>query len=121
MTRSDAHTSKTLPQGAVIRVSTGHFDPSHFVAVDALIRKQGEFLVPAIQRLPGLIAYYSGTAPEGVTTQVSVWASAEHARQMDSLPEMRDRARPEALSVGITFGPIVQFPIDWTAAAALPS
>ena len=78
-----------------------------------MIRRTGEYLVPAIRQLPGLIAYYAGTSPEGMTTQISIWASTEQGSQMSSLPEMRDRARAEAIAAGVTFEPVVQFPINW--------
>ncbi|MCU0759072.1 MAG: hypothetical protein MUF07_07720 [Steroidobacteraceae bacterium] len=73
-----ASTSATaVPAGAILRVSRGRFDPARFTEVDAMIRRTGDYLVPAIRRLPGLIAYFAATAPDGITTQVSVWESAE--------------------------------------------
>ena len=109
MSRSDP-----LPDGAVIRVSRGRFDPSRHAEVDAMIRATGEYLVPAIRRLEGLIDYYAATSPDGVTTQVSVWKSAAAADQMSRLPEMRDRARGEAEALGVSFEPIANLPIAWT-------
>jgi hypothetical protein len=108
-----AQISGDLPSGAIIRVSRGRFDPARFAEIDALIRRTGDYLIPAIKRLPGLIAYFAGTAPEGVTTQVSIWANAEAGMQMRTLPEMRDRARVEAEAAGIAFEPIIQFPMSW--------
>ena len=102
----------TLPVGAVIRVSRGRFDPAQFAQVDAMIRRTGEYLVPAIRKLPGLIAYYAGTSPEGVTTQVSIWASSEQGLQMGTLPEMRDRARAEAIEMGEMMGVPVAKPAE---------
>ncbi|WP_218893061.1 hypothetical protein [Streptomyces sp. 1331.2] len=72
------------------------------------------YLIPAIQRLPGLIHFYAGVSPEGSAVHVSVWDSVEHARQLDHLKEMVVDARGEAEAVGVTFTPIVNYPIDWT-------
>jgi hypothetical protein len=105
----------TLPSGAVLRVSRGKFDPERFAEVDAMIRATGVYLIPAIQRLPGLIAYFAATSRDGVTTQISIWDTGEHGQQMATLPEMRDRARSEAQALGVVFDPIMQFPLNWTA------
>jgi hypothetical protein len=113
----DAKPKKSLPQGAVIRISRGKFDPARYAEVDAMIRATGKYLVPAIEALPGLIAYYAGTSPEGFTTQVSIWASDSAGKQMATLPQMRDQARKEAEALGVVFDPIIQYPINWTVAA----
>jgi hypothetical protein len=78
-----------------------------------MIDATGAHLVPAISALPGLISYVAATTPDGVTTQISLWDSAEAGMQMASLPEMRDRARGNAAPFGITFEPIQQFPLNW--------
>jgi hypothetical protein len=113
---SGALPATTMPSTAVIRVSRGRFDPARFAEVDEMIRRTGDYLVPAIKRLPGLLGYYAGTAPEGLTTQVSLWESDAAGQQMRTLPEMRDRARAEAEALGVVFEPIVQYPIDWSVA-----
>jgi hypothetical protein len=43
-----------------------------------------------------------------------VWDSEEHAAQLDRLREMVVIARGEAEAVGVTFHPIVNYPIAWT-------
>lgn len=45
---------------------------------------------------------------------VSVWDSEEHAEQMSRLKEMIVDARHDAEAVGVTFIPIVNYPIFWT-------
>jgi hypothetical protein len=106
--------SESLPATAVVRVSRASFDPSRFAEVDAMNMKVSEYLIPAIQRLPGLIHYYVGVSPEGSIVHVSVWDSDAHAAQMGQLKEMTDRARGEAEAVGVTFPPMVDYPISWT-------
>jgi hypothetical protein len=106
--------TESLPATAVVRVSRGSFDPSRFAEVDALNRKVAQYLIPAIEPLPGLIHWYAGVSPEGSIMNVSVWDSDEHAAQMDQLKEMAVDARGEMDAVGVTFIPIVNYPINWT-------
>jgi hypothetical protein len=106
--------TESLPTTAVVRVSRATFDPSRFAEVEAMNEKVSEYLVPAIQRLPGLIHYYAGVSPEGSLMHVSVWNSDEHASQLNDLKEMTVTARGEAEAVGVTFLPILDYPINWT-------
>jgi len=106
--------TESLPATAVVRVSRATFDPSRFAEVDAMNRKTSEYLIPAVSRLPGLIHFYAGVSPEGSIVQMSVWDSDEHASQLDHLTEMAVTARAEAEAVGVTFTPIVHYPIGWS-------
>ena len=106
--------TESLPAAAVVRVSRGGFDPSRFAEVDAVNKKVSGYLVPAIQRLPGLIHWYAGVSPEGSIINVSVWDSDEHAAQMERLTEMTVDARGEMEAVDVTFTPIVNYPVNWT-------
>ena len=45
---------------------------------------------------------------------VSIWESEEKAQQMSRLKEMIVDARQDADKAGVTFIPIVNYPIDWT-------
>src|SRR6185312_10209457 len=106
--------TESLPATAVVRVSRGSFDPGRFAEVDAVNKKVSEYLIPAIQRLPGLIHWYAGVSPEGSIVNISVWDSSDHAAQMDGLKEMAVIARGEMEAVGVTFTPIVNYPVNWT-------
>jgi hypothetical protein len=48
----------------------------------------GRYLIPAIQKLPGLISYYVGASPDGSAVHVSIWDSDEHAQQLNRLKKM---------------------------------
>jgi hypothetical protein len=85
-----------LPEGAVVRVSRGTFDPARFAEVQAMTIATGRYLVPAISRRPGLISYYAGASPGGSVIHVSIWDSDEHASQMGRLKEMIVDARNDA-------------------------
>ena len=102
-----------LPEGAVVRVSRGTFDPARFAQVQAMTIATGRYLVPAISRLPGLISYYAGASPDGSMIHVSIWDSGEHASQMGRLKEMIVDARTDADKAGVSFIPIVNYPVDW--------
>jgi len=106
--------TKSLPPTAVIRVSRGNFDPARFEEVDRMAKEIGTYLIPAIQKLPGLLSYYAGTSQDGSMVHVSLWDSEEHANQMGSLKEMIVDARRDSEAVGVTFLPIVNYPLSWT-------
>ncbi|WP_030239521.1 hypothetical protein [Streptomyces sp. NRRL S-350] len=106
--------TEPLPVTAYVRVSSGSFDPSRFAEVDAANMRTSEYLIPAINRLPGLIRHYVGVSPEGTIVHIGVWDSEEHARQMDGLKEMSVVARAEMEAHGVTFRPIVNYPLSWT-------
>jgi len=107
--------TESLPTTAVVRVSRGTFDPGRFTEVDAAKKKTSEYLVPAITKLPGLIDYYVGiSAEEGSIVHISIWDTDEHAARMSQLKEMTVVAAGEMTAVGVTFVPIVNYPISWT-------
>jgi hypothetical protein len=105
---------ESLPATAVVRVSRATFDPSRFAEVDAANTKTSEYLIPAVEQLPGLIHFYAGVSPEGSMVQISVWDTDEHAAQLSGLKEMVVIARGEMEAVGVTFTPIVHYPVSWT-------
>jgi quinol monooxygenase YgiN len=107
-------TTTPLPDAAVVRVSRGNFDPARFAEVHAMTIATGRYLIPAIRQLPGLISYYAAASPDGSIVHVSIWESDEHAQQMSRLKVMIVDARNDAEKAGVTFLPIVNYPIDWS-------
>jgi hypothetical protein len=108
-------TADPIPATAVVRVSHASFDPARFREVHEMTIATGEYLIPAIKKLPGLISFYAGASPDGSAVNVSIWESEEHAQQMDHLKEMIMDARQAAEKAGATFSrPIINYPIDWT-------
>jgi hypothetical protein len=77
-------------------------------------KKTSEYIIPALRQLSGLIHFYSGVSPKGSIVQVSVWDTDEHAAQLDRLKEMVVDGRRDMESVGVTFTPIINYPIDGT-------
>jgi hypothetical protein len=107
-------TAASAPSTAVIRVSRGNFDPARFEEVEQMTRDTGRYLIPAIGRLDGLVAYYAGASVQGSMVHVSLWQTNDHAEQMGQLKEMVVDARSDADAVGVTFSPIVNYPIAWS-------
>jgi hypothetical protein len=106
--------TESLPATAFFRISPGSFDPGRFAEVDAMNKKTSEYLIPAVKQLPGLIHFYASVSPKGSAVHVSVWDCEEHAKQLDHLKEMAVVARGEAEAVGVTFHPIINYPVSWT-------
>jgi hypothetical protein len=78
-----------------------------------MTRETGQYLIPAIRQLPGLVEYFAAASPIGSIVHVSIWDSEDHAQQMSRLKEMIVDARKAAEAVGVTFVPIVNYPIKW--------
>lgn len=106
--------TESLPATAVVRASRATFDPGRFAEVDAMNTKTSEYLIPAVDRLPGLIHFYAGVSPDGSMLQLSVWDSEEHSAQLNDLREMVVVARGEMEAVGVTFTPVATYPVRWT-------
>lgn len=104
----------SIPTTAVVRYAHGTFATDRFEAIDALSTQQAEFLLPAIDPLPGLLRWYSAVAPQGEIAQVSIWDSEEHSDQMAELKEMVVTARGQMTSAGVAFDPIVNYAASWT-------
>ena len=98
----------------MVRVSRATFDPGRLNEVVRMNEETGVYLVPAIKALPGLISYFSAVSPTGSMVHVSIWDSDEHAQQLSHLKVMIVDARQAAEAVGVTFTPIVNYPISWT-------
>jgi hypothetical protein len=106
-------TTMTLASTPVIRVSRGTFDPARFEEVERMTRETGKYLIPAIRQLPGLVEYFAATSPTGSIVHISIWDTDEHAQQMSHLKEMIVGARNDAEAVGVTFVPIINYPVSW--------
>ena len=103
-----------LPPAAVIRVSRGTFDPARLDEVERMSQETAKYLVPAINKLPGLIKYFAAVSPAGSLVHVSIWDSDAHAEQMGSLKEMIVDARKAGEAAGVQFHPIIDHAMSWT-------
>jgi heme-degrading monooxygenase HmoA len=108
-------TADPIPPTSVVRISLASFDPARFPEVHEMTNAISQFLIPAIEKLPGLISFYAATSPDGSMVNVSIWDSEEHAQQLDHLKEMIVDARQAAEKADATFiRPIINYPIYWT-------
>lgn len=102
-----------------VRISLAAFDPGRFAEVDAANKNSSEYLIPAIQRLPGLIHYHVAISPQARARWcMSASGTPRHAQQMSGLKEMAAIAAAEldeSKAAGTTFvRPIVDHPLSWT-------
>jgi hypothetical protein len=98
----------------VVRISKGQFDPAMTVEAERLLVQSEAALRDALARLPGLLHYYVGIDRDrGYLTNVSVWDSLDHARQMDTLQPMLAQ-RPILEAAGIRFETITNHEALWT-------
>ena len=75
----------------VVRVSFGRYPADKEAAIAEIMNYSGKPVEQAIQKLPGLISYYSGIDREAHTiVNVSLWKDVESAKQMDTLQAMLD-------------------------------
>ncbi len=97
----------------VIRISIGRFEKSVYEEVERLLRDGQKRLVPAIEKLPGCLRYEVGISPDANTiTNVSIWDTIEHARQMASLQAMQAEGNLMR-SKGVRFDPIINYETVW--------
>lgn len=113
MENNAAQAPTSSSSSPVVRVSQASFDPVRFVEVNQMAQDIGEYLIPAIKELPGLLHYYAACSPAGQMIHVSIWDTDEHAKQMNGLKEMIVDAKNDAEKVGVKFTPIVHYPINW--------
>lgn len=99
---------------SVIRISKGQFHPERAEELKQLLRESERVLRHPISQLAGLLHYYVGIDCEhGFLTNVSVWDSLEHARQMDTLQVMLAQ-RPIIEAAGVVFERITNHEALWT-------
>ena len=99
----------------VVRISNGRADAARVADVERFLRESEQALREPLKKLPGLVHFYAGVdRARGFITNVSVWDSLEHARQLDTLQEMLAQ-RPVGVSAGVTFEPpITNHETVWT-------
>src|SRR5512147_81775 len=101
-------------KSSVVRLSKGRFDPDHYAIVRQRLDESKQTLMPAIRALRGCLHFWAGVDPVSNTlVNVSVWASIDDARQMESLAPMRALA-DEFAGLGVTFErPIANYESLW--------
>lgn len=100
---------------SVVRMSRGAFAPEFYEAVTQFLDESQNSLVPGIRELSGCLGFWAGTDRESNTMiNVSVWASLEEARQLDTFAPMLALAK-EFTRRGVQFErPITHYDVLWT-------
>jgi hypothetical protein len=103
-----------MEDGVIVRISKGSVPLDHLEAAEEALATSEHALRTTLASLPGLVHYYVAIdRTAGQVTNVSVWATAEHAHAMDTLPEMLAQ-RPILEATGVTFEPITNHETLWT-------
>jgi len=98
----------------IVRVSILRCPEDKFVECARMMAEFEDALRPGIQAMPGLVAYYAGSDEATLSLHnTSVWATLEHAKQMDTFQPMLDSAKRFA-ALGVTFErPIMNYDTLW--------
>lgn len=113
---SNARAQKTSAPARVVRISRASFAPEKYDEIKDRLDRAQNALVPAIQRLHGCIHYFAAIDRKSSSmVNVSVWQSAEDAKQMQTLAPMLELA--EAFTrEGVRFErPILNYQTLWEA------
>jgi hypothetical protein len=101
------------PTMSVVRISKGTFDPSRLAEAERRLAESESALRDTLANLEGLVHYYVGIdRAQSSVTNVSIWDSMEHARQMDTLAVMLAQ-RPILEAAGVTFETITNHETLW--------
>lgn len=98
----------------VIRLSRGSFDSERFTAVRNRLDEAEAALVPGIKSLRGCLHFWAGVDPvSNSMLNISVWATLEDARQLDTFAPMLELATVFT-RLGVTFErPITHYESLW--------
>ena len=98
----------------VLRISRGRFSASDYARVRTRLDEAQRSLMPAIQQLHGCLHYWAGVdAASNTMVNVSVWASLDDAKQMETLAPMLALAG-EFTAMGVKFErPIINYESLW--------
>jgi hypothetical protein len=98
----------------VVRVSRGSFPAEKYSMVRDSLEHAQSSLVPAIKALRGCLHFWVGADPVANTmVNISVWATLDDAKQMDTLAPMLALAT-EFVSMGVQFErPITNYQSLW--------
>jgi len=84
----------------VVRVALVRCDPDNFALISDKMQESEKVLRSGIEAMPGLFAYYAGADAQTLTlTNVSLWDTVEHAKQIDTFEPM-SRLAQELIDIG---------------------
>lgn len=99
----------------VVRVALVRCDPENFALISDKMQESEKELRPGIEAMPGLVAFYAGADSETLTlTNVSIWDSVEHAKQLDTFAPMVALAREFIADGGRPERPVMNHVMQWS-------
>lgn len=98
----------------VVRVSIQRCKPEDFTRLCDMMMAALAQLEPGLSKLPGFVHFYAGADEEASSlTNVSMWTSLEHAKQLDTYQPMLDLGR-EFVAQGAVFErPVMNYSTLW--------
>ena len=103
----------------ILRISKGKFDAAKYSEVRRLVEESAVPLVPALEKLRGLIYYHAGVDERTSTVvNVSLWSDLDAAKQLDTLAPMLTQ-RPILESAGVHFDQIANYEPLWNIEGSL--
>ena len=98
----------------VVRLSRGSFESTQFIEIRNRLDEARKTLVPAIKTLRGCLHFWAGVdSVSNTMINVSIWATLEDAKQMDTLAAMLALGT-EFTKLGVKFErPIVNYDSLW--------
>jgi hypothetical protein len=98
-----------------VRVALIRCSPENFALISDKMEKSEKALRPGIEAMPGLLAFYAGADAETLTlTNVSLWDSVEHAKQLDTFAPMVALAREFIADGGRPERPVMNHVMQWS-------
>jgi hypothetical protein len=104
----------SMVTGPVVRLSIARCDAEQFDTLLAMMVESETALRPGIERMPGLLAFYSGADRSTLSfANTSLWDTLEHAHQLDRFQPMLDAGK-RFMAAGARFErPIMNYPTLW--------
>ena len=98
-----------------VRVALVRCDPDNFQLISDKMEKSEKALRPGIEAMPGLLSFYAGADADTLTlTNVSIWDSVEHAKQLDTFEPMVALAREFIADGGRPERPVMNHTMQWS-------
>ena len=104
-----------LSKPLAIRVALVRCDPDNFQLISDKMEKSERALRPGVEAMPGLVAFYAGADAETLTlTNVSIWDSVDHAKQLDTFEPMVALAKEFITDGGRPERPVMNHLMQWS-------
>jgi hypothetical protein len=103
----------------VVRVSISRCDAGDYDKLHRMMLETEAVLRPGIERMPGFLAFYSGEDRENLAfSNISLWDTPEHARQLDHFQPMLEAGKRFAAAGARFDRPVTNFATLWQFGSA---